>query len=191
MESESDKLVGKSKQNISSISDFDISDSSDSDNDSSVKENKTPLSKNLVRRIKNDRNGAIVDSGDLETISVGDIDSFDTKRCRYVEVKSKILPKHYMRIKLDYPLRRHVPKDILVPGNKYHIIDAKIFNLSKTSPAWVTLRLGTVKIHTYDKAYTSYKNFYRKSKRHSNEQRKSRKIKRRKRRRSSSSSLSQ
>ena len=167
-----------------------ISDSSDSNNNSSGKENKKLLSKKLVKSIRNDRKGAIVNSGELETLSVGDIDQFDMKRYRYVEVKSKLVPKYQMRVKLDYPLQQNIPKDVLVPGNKYHITDAKIFNLSRISPPWITLRPGIVKMHKTERSYISYKKFSRNSKRRRYDERNLRKRKRRKQRSSSNSSSS-
>ena len=164
-------------------------ESTDSDESSSQDENNKFLTKALMKAIKNDRNGAIVNSAELETVSVGKIDQFDTKRYRYIEVKSKLLPKKNIRVKIDYPIAKHIPKDILVPGNKYHILDAKVFNLSRNTPSWITIRAGRVQIHKTAKGYLSYKKFCRNSKKNRNNETK-RKKKRRKYNVSSSSSCS-
>ena len=164
-------------------------DNTDSSESCSQDENNTFLSKALIKAIKNDRNGAIVNSGELETVSVGKIDQYDTKRYRYLEVKSKLVPKKNIRVKIDYPIAKHIPKDILVPGNKYHILDAKVFNLSRNTPSWITIRAGRVQIHKTAKGYLSYKKFCRNSKKNRNNETK-RKKKRRKYNVSSSSSCS-
>ena len=185
-ESEDNQFFNRSKG--TSLSKY--RESTESDGSSSSKENKRFLSKKIIKSIKSDRKGAIVDSGQLKTLSVGEIDQFDTKRYRYVEVKSKLLPKENIRVKLDYPLSKNIPKDILVPGNKYQIFDAKIFNLSKSTPSWVTLRPGRIKVSKTAKGYLSYKKYDRRSKRHSTDEKTKRKGKRSKYSLSSSISCS-
>ena len=164
--------------------------SSESNDSESEKENKQVLTKKLIKKIKNKRAGALVDTGTIETLSVGDIDQFDDKRYRYITVKSKRLPKLNMRIKLDYPTKKNIPKDILVPGNKYEITSAKIFNLSQNSPSWITLRPGKVKVHKKAKGYLSYTEFSRKIKFSSTDDESEVDIKRKRRTKASSSSSS-
>ena len=129
-------------------------------------------------------------TGTLETLSIGEIDQYDSKRYRYIEVKSKLLPKLKMRLKVDYPMSSHIPKDILVPGNKYNIIDAKVFNLSRSSPSWITIRAGRIQVHKTAEDYLSYKKYLRKSKRSTSDVERMHRRKRRKRRVSSSMSCS-
>ena len=84
-----------------------------------------------------------------------DVSNFGNGDFRYIIVHAEDIPTHQCRIKMTEPHPMNVMKDILVPGNRYKIKEAKVFNNSKVYPLCVTFRIGEGGI-TMDQSKPNY-----------------------------------
>jgi len=74
------------------------------------------LTSSLVREIRHNKSGSVVNSGWLQVVKVERPKKYDDNEYQYIQVKSEKIPTYSCRLKVTLPLEDYIPKKLFSRG---------------------------------------------------------------------------